>query len=195
MRLTIMSLLVLAAAGAPHAQESDNPPIVQVGVFKVLQDGSVRGYAVDTGETVNQSFSTRVWVANGGCRMGAGDRDAPEGASDAWDVRGRVISMSAEHATIQVEWARVRTAGAVIDAPRSTRQLTVPFNQLIPLDSAGAATNDVDHRRLLRCTVRSALSGQRAGGGGWQFLGKRFGVGGWRVGRCHTHGCGPAIHR
>ena len=164
MRFTIMSVLVLAATSAPHAQEPDNPSIVQVGVFKVVPDGSVRGYAVDTGERVNQSFATRVWVANGGCRMGAGDRDAPEGASDAWDVRGRVTSMSAEHATIQVEWSRVRTAGGVIDGPRSTRELTVPFNQLIALDSAGSRGRTmwtiVDY---VWCTVRSALSGQRSG--------------------------------
>jgi hypothetical protein len=159
MRIAPTTFLILTLAMPVAAQTMDNPLVVQVGVFNVRQDGALGGYAVDVGERINEPFASLVWTGNGGCRIGAVDlervekRDPPEGETDAWEVRGRVLTMNAEHAEVQVEWRRLRASGAVVDGAWSQRQVTVALNELLSFDAPIAATG--------QCAPQSVAFGAR----------------------------------
>ena len=140
MRPMLGLLLTLIASGPVVAQAPENPPIVQVGVFRIQPDGSVGGYAVETGEAQGEVFA--AGVAAGGCRFGAGrswaDQGLPEWAIDGWAIRGQVLSLAADQATIRLEWRRIRSSGSAVEQAPQARELTLPLGQLVALDSASA---------------------------------------------------------
>lgn len=169
-----MALCVFAMPpSATRAQDRplENPPIVQVGVFATQPDGSVGGYAVETGEKVDEQFAAGVLA--GDCRYGAGKGyfgdKMPAWGADAWEIHGQVLSMGPDQATVQLDWRRVRSGGQDVQQPAESRQLTLPLQQLVTLDTPIPSTNPQCAPRAFgaRYAPRlpmNALSGARAGG-------------------------------
>jgi hypothetical protein len=144
-----------------HAQdaataETSGPLIVQVGVMNVLPDGKVGGYAVLTGEKDADEFGGGV-IADA-CRSGAGDnwvaKTMPAWGTDAWEIRGKVIKLSADQATVQMDWRRVRSSGQATDEPLQSKVLTLPLGQLVTLDTTALDSNSA-------CPSRSVIFGAR----------------------------------
>ena len=139
-------MMALMTAASVWAQIPENARMVRVGVFMVRPDGIDGRVRRLRGDRSDHSFSTLVWVGQGGCSFGAADlnegpSEPPEGAIDAWALRGQVTSIAAEQAAVQVEWRRLRTAGSAVDRPWTSRQLSLAQDQLIALESVGSATD------------------------------------------------------
>jgi hypothetical protein len=137
MRLLLAALFSFVVVTAAVAQTSDGQPenrlVVQVGVFSVRPDGSIGGYAVETGEADNEPLAGGI--ATDGCRFGAWiGAGMPSWARDGWEIRGRVETLATDRATVQLEWKRVRSAGAVVEPAPESRALTLPLDQFVPLD-------------------------------------------------------------
>jgi hypothetical protein len=140
MRLLLVTLFSLIVVASAVAQTRDGLPanrlIVQVGAFNVRPDGSIGGYAVETGEVDNERLVGGI--ATDGCRVGAGDSwigaGMPAWAPDGWEIRGRVETLAADRAAIQLDWKRVRSAGAAVEQALESRALTLPLDQFVPLD-------------------------------------------------------------
>ncbi len=143
MRLPLVIVLTVLGTSLAKAQEStppnQGPLIVQVGVMSVRPDGTVGGYAVSTGEKENADFGGGI--VTDGCRFGAGDNwvgaAIPAWGMDAWEIRGKVIKLAPDQATVQLDWRRVRTAGRPVEETPHSTQLTLPAGQLSTLDTAG----------------------------------------------------------
>ena len=153
-------LLCAVVGGVPVVAQQrapfDGHPRVQVGVFSVQPDGSVGASASDGGGSANDQFTGAVLTDD--CRVGAGSYTAdtiPPWGRDAWIFRGRVLSVAPEQATIQLEWQRVRSAGAPVQSPIDSRQVTVPIDQLLTLESIGPAPPDS------RCASSTKVFGVR----------------------------------
>jgi hypothetical protein len=176
-------LLGLIPAAPAAAQAPDNPPIVQVGVFRIQPDGSVRGGGFTTAQVEGEALTAAV--ASSECRFGAGrtwlDEALPEWATDGWTIRGRVIRLSADLATIQLDWRRVRASGSPVDQPQQSRELTLPLDQFVALDSASPVTDaqcgpmTFGARFAPRVRTPGTVGG-RAGGGGGVFSGAASGA-------------------
>jgi hypothetical protein len=140
MRLLVTALCSLMGAAPAVARLQqlplENPITVQVGMFVLQPDGSSLGLAFGTNDRVFEPFASLL--ETDGCRFGASDKEAagrlPATGRDAWRIDGRVISLSAEQATIQLDWQRVRAVGVNVEAPTESRQLTLPLNQLLTLE-------------------------------------------------------------
>ena len=120
-------LVVAAQAGAQQKLPAD--PIVQVGIFSYRPDGGDQSSAYET----NLSTETTVYVA--GCAVGAGTRPAPDRATDAWRLSGKIVSATADEAVVDLDWQRIRADGAVVSSPGSSLRLTLHIGDRVPLDS------------------------------------------------------------
>jgi hypothetical protein len=147
MRTTILALMTLATVAPASAQTPENPNFVRIGVFMQQPDGTLGGFAGYGSGSDGLAFSTLIWFANGRCSFGAEDLEEsppvpPESATDAWAIRGQVTNLAAEHASVQLEWRRLRTAGAPVDGAWASRPLTLPVNQLVAIESLGQASDE-----------------------------------------------------
>jgi hypothetical protein len=168
-------VLVVCAASAPLAGQAPVPAgappntlRVEVGVFGMQPDGSVGGYAVETAEVVDEQFVSAILSDE--CRRGAGQGflpNVPAWGKDAWEIRGRVISLTPDQATIQLDWKRVRAAGAAVQQPTESRRLVLPLGQLLTLEAipgTSAPCNSVFGARYMPAfSGRLASAGGRAG--------------------------------
>ena len=127
--MTMFVLVAQATAGAPPTAPSDR--VVQVGVFSYGADGIDSAAAYETNLSAEV---TTIYVA--GCAVGAGNRPAPDRATDAWRVSGKVQTMSVDEAVIQLDWQRIRTNGNPTTSPGGSVQLTLHPGDRVPLDSA-----------------------------------------------------------
>jgi hypothetical protein len=146
MRIAILAWAVLAAA-APAWTQAPEDATVRIGVFMQQPDGTLGGFAGYGSSGDGLSFSTLVWFANGRCSFGAADLDEsppvpPESATDAWAIRGQVTNLAAGQASVQLEWRRLRTAGTPVDGAWASRPLTLPLNQLVPIESLAQNSDD-----------------------------------------------------
>ena len=75
MRLLLVPLFAFVVIAPAVAQTREAQPanrlIVQVGVFNIRPDGSIGGYAVETGKDDNEQLAGGI--ATDGCKFGAGD--------------------------------------------------------------------------------------------------------------------------
>jgi hypothetical protein len=134
MRLTTLiaaSIVAGSAATAAAQAPMSDEPVVQVGVFSYLADGTVQGSAYDT----EPSLSSVVYVSDSFCRMGAGKSPPPAGAADAWRFSGRVLSRTAEEAVVQLDWQRILDNGRSTSTPTESVQLTLKAGDQVLLDS------------------------------------------------------------
>jgi hypothetical protein len=135
--LPIVTALVIGSAVSAAAQPTEpDSPIVHVGLFAYRADGSHSSSAYDT----EPSLDGTVYVSPA-CTMGAGNRDAPAAATDAWRFSGKVLSISAEEAVLQLEWQRVLAAGSPATAPGRSEQLTLRAGDRVLLDSLLPSSN------------------------------------------------------
>ncbi len=125
--ITMFLLGQTATTGSPQLS---GDPIVQVGVFSYAPDGTIRAAAYDT----DLSKETSVYVA--GCAIGGGNRPAPDTATDAWRLSGKVQSLDASEAVVQLDWQRIRANGVAASSPSGSIQLTLHPGDRVPLDSA-----------------------------------------------------------
>ena len=128
--LSPVAVFVLAAqavAGAPQKPPAD--PVIQIGIFSLRPDGTDQGAAYETSLTAESI----QYVA--GCAIGAGNRQAPDEATDAWRLSGKVMSISPEEAIVQFNWQRIRADGVAVNSPGATVQLTLHPGDRVPLDS------------------------------------------------------------
>ena len=132
MFMTIPLALFALVAQAPAAPQPVVDQVVQVGVFSYRPDGTDQAAAYET----NLSTESTVYVS--GCAIGGGNRPAPERATDAWRLSGKVLSMSSDQAVIQLDWQRTRANGAVVNSPGASVQLTLHPGDRVPLDSVTA---------------------------------------------------------
>ena len=158
-------LVVAAQAGAQQKLPAD--PIVQVGIFAYRPDGGDQSAAYET----NLSTDTTVYVA--GCAVGAGTRPAPDRATDAWRLSGKIVSATADEAVVDLDWQRIRADGAVVSSPGSSLRLTLHRGDRVPLDSmtrdataeCPARTITFEARYVPRSASLAGLSAQVRGGG------------------------------
>ena len=172
--------LISSHAASAAAQVSE--PIVQIGLFKYGADGFVNASAYDT----EPSLESVVWSSGSLCQMGAGNRDAPAAAADAWRFSGRVVSKTGDDVTIQLNWQRVLDDGQAVTAPGSSTQLTLHAGDRLPLDSVtGRTASRCDGSAVFEARYMPRFSAVRGhviqmptGGGAGSGTGGGVGVGG-----------------
>jgi hypothetical protein len=188
----LVSALLLAGYSSAASAQTPSPtvvngaaatrspePIVQVGLFGYRADGTVSGAAYDTAEPTLGSI---VYATASGCSMGAGNRQPPAGAMDAWQFSGRVLSATADEAVVQIDWQRIRAQGNQVSTPGNSVQLTLRAGDRVLLDSASAdGTCSYTHTAFeARYEPRRGAFrgvGVGSGGGGGTGVGSRIGVG------------------
>ena len=124
-----LTMIVLAQATSGTTVHPSTEPIMQIGVFSYGPDGAVRAAAYKT-DLAAESFQ---YVA--GCALGGGNRPVPAEASDAWRLSGKVESLTADEAVVQLEWQRIRADGIAVSAPGGSVRLTLHPGDRVPLDS------------------------------------------------------------
>jgi hypothetical protein len=135
MRATLLVTALLSAVFAPtlSAQTGASAPVVQVGIYSSHGNNSASAY--ETGENAADSFASVVYAAP--CStVGAGGRTPPASATDAWRLAGRVLTMTAEEAVLQLDWQRIRKEGQPVSAPGESVRLTLRVGDREILDSA-----------------------------------------------------------
>jgi hypothetical protein len=184
--MAMFVLVAQATAGAPPKPPSDR--VVQVGVFSYGADGTDTAAAYETNLSAEV---TTIYVA--GCAVGAGNRPAPDRATDAWKVSGKVQTLNADEAVIQLDWQRIRTNGNPTTSPGGSVQLTLHPGDRVPLDSArpdAARDSLAPGSPLFDCPARTIGFEARYGsglgrwvpGGGARGGGGGIGTGGGRPG-------------
>ncbi len=126
----LTSIPIVASA---QNQLPPNDPIVQVGLYGYRSDGSIGSSAHDTAP----DLSSIVYVNAQRCLMGAGNRPAPPDATDVWQFKGKVLSITPEQAVVQLDWRRTVANGLRIDGNESSQQLTLRLGESLQLDQAG----------------------------------------------------------
>ena len=126
----LASIPIIASA---QNQLPPNDPIVQVGLYGYRADGSIGSSAHDTAP----ELSSIVYVNGQRCLMGAGNRPAPADATDVWQFKGKVLSITPEQAMVQLDWRRTVANGLRIDGNESSQQLNLRFGEAVQLDQAG----------------------------------------------------------
>lgn len=200
--MTIFVLVAQATAGATPKPPADR--VVQVGIFAYGADGMDNAAAYESNLSAE---GTTVYVA--GCAVGAGNRPAPDRATDAWRVSGKVQTMNADEAVVQLDWQRIRTNGNPTTSPGGSVQLTLHPGDRVPLDSASREGTSQCSPRAIGFEARygSGLGrwtpggGARGGGGGFAAAGGGGGGGatirsgaGVGAGGGSGAGSGRAVH-
>jgi hypothetical protein len=126
---TLATVVLLSAASGVRAQLSGNDSI-QVGIFGYDRDGTV---VVSAWDPVPSKKS--MVFASGFCRVGAGFRDLPEYATDAWRFSWTAVSITEQTAVIQLDWQRVLDARQPVTAPGGSVQLTLQWGEKVVLDT------------------------------------------------------------
>jgi hypothetical protein len=162
-----LALLAAQTAGAsPQRPPAD--PTIQIGLFSYRPDGTEQGYA--SGDLSAESFQ---YVT--ACGIGSGNRPVPDEATDAWRVSGKVVSIRADEAIIQLDWQRTRSDGVAVSSPGASVQLTLHPGDRVPLDSAHP-------KNAAQCPARTigfeARYDARPFGGGPSVLRRGSGTGG-----------------
>jgi hypothetical protein len=122
-RILAIALAASTAAGVAGAQAPDATPVVQVGVFKSFPGGREIGSAYTTGEEMSAGLQSLVYVGRP-CSIGAGGMKPPAQARYAWRIAGRVESITANEATIRLDWQRVLNDGQSVTSPGSSVVIT-----------------------------------------------------------------------
>ena len=126
----LTSIPIVASA---QNQLPPNDPIVQVGLYGYRADGTIGSSAHDTAP----ELSSIVYMNGQRCLMGAGNRPAPADATDVWQFKGKVLSITPEQAMVQLDWRRTVANGLRIDGNESSQQLNLRFGEAVQLDQAG----------------------------------------------------------
>jgi hypothetical protein len=132
----LLPALLLAGqiAGVKHASAKE--PTVQVGLFSYHADGTAAGSAFGTADRLEST----VFASGSLCQLGAGYRDLPAMAAQAWKFTGHVISANAESAVVQLEWQRVMSQGTMVTEAPTSVQLTLKAGDRVLLDSVTPQT-------------------------------------------------------
>lgn len=184
--VAVFVLAAQAAAGAPQKPPAD--PVIQIGIFSLRPDGTDQGAAYET----SLSVESVQYVA--GCAIGGGNRPVPDEATDAWRLSGRVISINAEEAIIQLNWQRIRADGVGVNSPGASVQLTLHPGDRVPLDSVSRDATAQCPARTVSFEARygarpfAGLFGDRVARGGGMT------IGGGRVSAGTGGGGGATVH-
>jgi hypothetical protein len=173
MRTVLVTVLISGVfAATVGAQTSASPAIVQVGIYSSLEDGTMSASAYTTGQHAGDSFATVVYAAP--CsKLGAGVKAPPDGATQAWRLAGRVLSMTTEEAVVQLDWQRILSEGQTVSGPAGSVQLTLWVGDRVTLDSATRPAAGVCKATLVGFEARfgprrtvglSAVGGATTGG-------------------------------
>ena len=179
MRVFMMLAALLLTAPGALAGQTQNQPVVQIGVFAYRADGRPSGSAFNTAES---NTTTTVFASASFCQLGAGYRALPAMAAHAWRFTGKMISANADVAVVQVEWQRIMDQGTAVTGAPTTVQLTLKAGERELLDSAvpestgecsatNAVTKAVFEARYIPLDIGvvrrpSAAAGTAASGGG-----------------------------
>ena len=184
--MAVFVLAAQAAAGAPPKPAVD--PVIQIGIFSYRPDGTDQAAAYET-SLAGESFT---YVA--GCAIGAGKRQAPDGATDAWRLSGNVTSSNHEEAIVQLDWQRIRADGVAVSSPGGSVQLTLHLGDRVPLDSVSRDANAQCPARTIGFEARYGARPFAGLVGGRGSLGGGTAIGGGRVSAGSGAGGGAAIH-
>jgi hypothetical protein len=132
-----------------------SPAILQVGIYSSLEDGTNAGSAYTVGQKTADSLATLVYAAP--CsKLGAGVKTPPEGATQAWRLAGRVLSMTPEEAVVQLDWQRILSEGRTVNGPAGSVQLTMRVGDRVTLDSVTRPAAGACKTALVRFEARFA---------------------------------------
>src|SRR3954467_6219660 len=115
LRATFLVGMTIIGSTSAHAQTTRpvmNEPIVHVGLFVLGPDGGTSGSATQTGERLGADLAGTVYMAPcaflGGANPG---HPVSASATEVWQLSGKVLELTGEHASVQVGWQRVRRGG------------------------------------------------------------------------------------
>ena len=131
-RTCFVAALLLAVTAA-HAQTPvDAPaPVVQVGLIMIQPNGSVGGSANRIARQAGEEMSGSLWL--GTCSYGAGP--VPASATDVWQLSGKVLTIGAGEASVQIGWQRSRRGGQDESSPpQSPRTLRLKSGERVTLE-------------------------------------------------------------
>jgi hypothetical protein len=144
--LMLVPVLLLAGQATGVAQHNNNvDPVVHIGVFTYRSDGTQAGSAFNIAESGDYT----VFASASLCQVGAGFRELPAVAANAWKFTGRVISANGASAVVEIDWQRLMNDGTAVDEPARSVQLTLKNGDRVLLDSAASRT-------LRGCSVTNA---------------------------------------
>ena len=138
MKSHVFVAILAAVPGVATAQsQPSSAPIVQVGIYGYHPDGTIGVSAFDTADKEPDLGTTLYLVAQSKrCGMGAGSRQPPPDATDAWQFTGKVISATSEEAVLQLNWRRLIVQGRAVNGDQSSTQLTLRAGESVQLDQA-----------------------------------------------------------
>ena len=182
--LLVAALMSGVSAATVGAQTPAPPPMVAVGIYSSLDNGTPLSAAFTTGQKAADSLASLVY-GTACSTLGAGLKTPPVGTTHAWRLAGRVLSITTEQAVIQLEWQRVLSDGQAVTGPGQSVELTLAVGDRVTLDSVNwpAAENcrptvvELAARFVPRSAYRfsmggaataagAAVAGGRSGGGG-----------------------------
>ncbi len=124
MRRTLVMVGCAALISAPAAAQgpasapvpTNGEPVIYVGLFARAANGRVRGSASSAGDATQPDLTGIVYLAPCDSTGASSNLRPPAAATDVWKLGGRVVSLEAERATVDVTWQRVREGGKDVAA-------------------------------------------------------------------------------
>jgi hypothetical protein len=100
---------------APFAPQPDGEPVVWIGLFEHAGDGRILGMAVSDADAVGADVTSLVYLGPCGMVGASSNLRPPAAATDVWKLGGRLVSLDAQSAVVDVTWQRVREDGREVD--------------------------------------------------------------------------------
>ena len=152
----IAATVLLCSVSGALAQSTSNETI-QVGLFGYDAEGTV---TVSAWNSVPSKESTVL--ASGFCRVGAGFRELPDYATDAWRFSWSPVRIAENTAVIQLEWQRVLDTRQPVTAPRGSVQLTLHWGEKVVLDNVADHSPSACRAQSMTFEARYGIHPMRA---------------------------------
>jgi hypothetical protein len=147
LRIATLAVGIVASHTLALAQQSglysrDKLPVpdaatVRVGIFTFDDQGRRLSLAVQSGDKAGADLAGTVYMAPcssvGGANVG---NSISASATEVWHVSGTVLELTAEHASIQVGWQRVRRGGQDQTSPLQSATFTLKQGDRVVLEPA-----------------------------------------------------------
>jgi hypothetical protein len=150
MRFISLAAAALAATPAIAAAQAASGAAVQVGVFAYDASEAVVASAWDTAP----SASALVFSNASACQVGAGAREAPADAREAWRFTTRILNITPQAAVIHLDWQRVLEHGKPVTTPSGSVQLALGLGDKVLLDRGSTDPGSQCHARHMTFEAR-----------------------------------------
>jgi hypothetical protein len=153
MRFICLAAALMSASSVGQTQtvaSAIDRPIFYAGLFIDGPENGTSGYVSQTGDRRGADLAGTLFVLPCG-RFGASPSDAPlsASASDAWQLSGRVLELTDQETSVQLEWRRLRRDGRDQPTPEQSLHVTLQRGERQTLEEIVVPpTGSCDARKL-----------------------------------------------